>query len=57
MKIVSELDENILNSCDVEETQDEIEDSAEISDRISSTEQKLEKYTKITKPKGYNDKL
>ena len=37
LKIVGELYEEILNSCDVEKIQGEIEDLTEIYDRILST--------------------
>ena len=49
LTILSELDEEILNTCDVSEIQGEIEDSAEICDRILNTKRKLERYTKLAK--------
>ncbi len=49
LTILSELDEEILNTCDVSEIQGEIEDSAEICDRILNTKRKLERYTKLVK--------
>ena len=49
LTILSELDEEILNTCDVSEIQGEIEDSAEICDRILNTKRKLERFTKLAK--------
>jgi len=49
LKVLNEIDEQILNLCEVNEIQTEIEESAEISDRILNTKRKLEKYTKLVK--------
>lgn len=51
IKILNEIDEEILNICDVKEIQNEIEESAEVSDRILETIRIIEKHTK-TAPKG-----
>ncbi|XP_046857875.1 uncharacterized protein LOC124451297 [Xenia sp. Carnegie-2017] len=53
LRILCELDEEILNTCDVNEMQGEIEDSAEISDRVMSIKRKIERYIKCAK----NDSL
>ena len=47
LKVLNEIDEQILNICDVNEIQTEIEESAAISDRILNTKRKLERYTKL----------
>jgi hypothetical protein len=47
--LLTQIDEEILNLCDVSEIGVEIEESAEISDRISETKRKIDKQTKAAK--------
>jgi hypothetical protein len=47
--LITQIDEEILNLCDVSEIGVEIEESAEISDRISETKRKIDKQTKAAK--------
>ena len=47
LKVLNEIDEQILNIRDVNEIQTEIEESAEISVRILNTKWKLERYAKL----------
>ena len=47
--LITQIDEEILNLCDVREIGVEIEESAEISDRISETKRKIDKQTKAAK--------
>ena len=55
LKILNELYEAILNVCDVDEIQIEIEESAQKTDGILTTKQKIERYTKLFKQKGIKD--
>ena len=47
--LLTQIDEEILNLCDVSEIGVEIEESAEISDRISETKRKIDKQTTAAK--------
>ena len=46
LKLLGEIDDEILNICDVEEIQHEIEEAAEISDRILEAVRIIDKKTK-----------
>lgn len=54
LKILSEIDEEILGLCDVEDIEQEIEESAEVVSRILNAKRKLEKALKPGMSKGIN---
>jgi hypothetical protein len=56
-KLLSEIDEEILDICDVNDIQNEIEESAEISDRISNTKRRIDKHTKSAKSAKVQDHI
>ena len=49
IELLSKINEEILDICDVNDIQNEIELSAEISDRISNTKRRIDKHTKSAK--------
>ena len=49
VNLLGDLDDEICNICDVKEIQQEIEDSATISDRIFESIRKIEKYVRTAK--------
>ena len=54
--LLTKLDEEILNICDVTEIQGEIEESAVISDRILEIKRKIDKQTKAARNRDVNIK-
>ena len=57
LKLLSEIDEEILDICDVNDIRNEIEESAEISDRISNTKRRIDKHTKSAKSAKVQDHI
>ena len=56
LALLTKLDEEILNICDVTEMQGEIEESAVISDRILDVKRKIDKQTKAARNRDVNIK-
>ena len=57
LKLLNEIDGEILNICEVPDIQREIEESAEISDRILEAVRIIEKETKATEAKVSNTSI